>query len=59
MRLIHRLVTALNAANIWTTASCCGHKTRPGSIISEDGRVLVIFDRWGETNQVVWQRGEQ
>lgn len=47
------------SAKIWTTANCCGHKTIPGSIMLEDGRVLVILDSWGEADQVVWQRGEQ
>ena len=40
---IHHLVSALNAANIPTVASCCGHGEMPGYIYLEDGRVLVIF----------------
>jgi len=37
------LVAALNAANIVTRASCCGHGgERPGDILLEDGRVLYI-----------------
>tara|TARA_B100000614_G_scaffold241944_1_gene243532 strand:+ start:482 stop:862 length:381 start_codon:yes stop_codon:yes gene_type:complete len=36
------LVTALNAANITTVASCCGHGRQHGSIVLEDGRELVI-----------------
>lgn len=36
------LIAALNAANIVTVASCCGHgKTEP-SIVLEDGRELVV-----------------
>ena len=52
---IHRIVAALNAANIQTVASCCGHKTMNGNIILEDGRVLIILpntpsnmDEWGK-----------
>ena len=36
------LVAALNAANIVTTASCCGHGKMPGNILLDDGRVLTI-----------------
>lgn len=36
------LVAALNAANIQTIASCCGHGKMTGSIVLEDGRELVI-----------------
>lgn len=36
------IVAALNAANINTVASCCGHGTQDGDIILEDGRELVI-----------------
>ena len=36
------LVAALNAANIPTVASCCGHGKIDGSIILEDGRWLTI-----------------
>ena len=41
---IHRIVAALNAANVVTTASCCGHETIPGIINLLDGRVLAILD---------------
>ncbi len=36
------IVAALNAANIVTTASCCGHERIAGSICLEDGRILDI-----------------
>lgn len=38
------IVNALNAANIKTEASCCGHGKIPGSIILSDGRVLTITE---------------
>jgi hypothetical protein len=41
---IHHLVAALNAAGIFTTMSCCGHRIDPGVIFLEDGRVLAIFE---------------
>ena len=40
---IHRIVAALNAGNVRTTASCCGHGKMPGCILLEDGRVLAIY----------------
>lgn len=52
---IHKLVAALNAANIRTMASCCGHGTTHGRIDLEDGRTLVITD---EPDQLVWQSRE-
>ena len=51
---IHHLVAALNAANITTVASCCGHNKLRGSIDLEDGRTLIIIptpqslEEWGE-----------
>ena len=36
------IVAALNAANIVTVASCCGHGKRDGDIILEDSRFLRI-----------------
>lgn len=36
------IVSALNAANIKTLASCCGHGERLGSIMLDDGRELVV-----------------
>lgn len=46
---IHQIVAALNAGGVGTIASCCGHKTMPGRIDLEDGRVLCILnsaDEW-------------
>lgn len=37
------IVAALNAANITTVASCCGHGKIPASIVLEDGRELTII----------------
>ena len=51
---IHRIVAALNAANIPTVASCCGHRESPGDILLEDGRCLVIFE--GITPGEKWMR---
>ncbi len=39
---IASIVAALNAANIVTVASCCGHGKRPASIILEDGREIFV-----------------
>jgi len=36
------IVAALNASNIQTVGSCCGHGQMDGSIILEDGRILTI-----------------
>jgi len=37
------VVAALNAANLKTIASCCGHAGNlPGSVVLEDGRELHI-----------------
>lgn len=36
------IVAALNAANIRTMTSCCGHGIMEGSIILEDGRELIV-----------------
>lgn len=41
-RCIHHIVAALNAANIETLASCCGHGKRAGIITLADGRELVV-----------------
>lgn len=47
------IVAALNAANIKTEASCCGHGKFDGSIVLADGRDLVIrpFDEKNYLNQ--------
>lgn len=39
---ISDIVAALNAANIKTVASCCGHGKMQGRISLEDGRELKI-----------------
>lgn len=36
------IVAALNAANILTVASCCGHGQMTGDIRLEDGRIIKI-----------------
>jgi hypothetical protein len=36
------IVAALNAANIVTRASCCGHGTQDGSVLLDDGRDILI-----------------
>jgi len=41
-RCISELVLALNRKGIKTVASCCGHGKRPGNIVLEDGRELII-----------------
>ena len=53
---IHHIVAALNAANISTAISCCGHGKHDGVITLEDGRALVIMDA---DDQRVWHSGEQ
>jgi hypothetical protein len=42
---ISHIVAALNAGNIQTVNSCCGHGKMFPSIILEDGRYLVIMDK--------------
>jgi len=39
------IVAALNAANIRTTASCCGHGKMDGRILLEDGRELFVKEK--------------
>lgn len=46
---IANIVAALNAAGIETVASCCGHGKRPGSILLEDGREILILWHHEET----------
>jgi len=36
------IVAALNAANIVTVASCCGHGKQDALIALSDGRILTI-----------------
>lgn len=42
------IVAALNAANITTQASCCGHGKFIGSIALTDGRRIEIYPTPGE-----------
>ena len=44
------IIAALNAANIITVASCCGHGKMDGDIILEDGRRIIIKRRKYECN---------
>ncbi len=39
------IVAALNAANIITVCSCCGHSKLPQTIILEDDVWLLVTDR--------------
>lgn len=39
---ISDVVAALNAANITTVASCCGHGTQKGSIVLADSREIIL-----------------
>jgi len=41
-RCIAPIVAALQAAEIWTLGSCCGHGKGPGEIPLMDGRWLTI-----------------
>lgn len=45
-RCIAPLVEALQKPGTYTDSSCCGHGTAPGSIVLQDGRVLMIVDYW-------------
>jgi len=46
---ISDIVAALNAANIVTMASCCGHGKQNGSVLLKDGRELVVSSKNGIT----------
>lgn len=46
------LVTALNNAGIRTVASCSGHGHRPGNIMLEDGRELIIARNFDEARVI-------
>ena len=39
------IIAALNAANIETVASCCGHSKQTPGIILEDGRAIFIVNK--------------
>ncbi len=49
---VAQVVAALNAANVPTTWSCCGHGETDGVVALDDGRYLVImkdrkrFEEW-------------
>lgn len=47
------IVAALNAGNIVTLASCCGHNKIPGTIILEDGREIIIVQNAEERNRII------
>lgn len=49
---IAHIVAALNAANIHTVASCCGHGHQPGSIILDDGKELIIAPDWETARKI-------
>lgn len=46
------LVTALNAAGMRTRASCSGHGFRPGNIILDDGREIIIARDHAEARRI-------
>jgi len=51
------IVAALNAANIPTEASCCGHGEMLGSILLEDGRHILVcpdLETGVEVNKEYW-----
>ena len=48
---ISDIVAALNAANITTESSCCGHGKMTGSIILTDGRFIEIYP-----NRKAWEK---
>ena len=52
---ISDIVAALNACNIKTMASCCGHGKFPAKIILEDGREIQIKNavRPWENNKII------
>ena len=39
---ISDIVASLNASGIETVASCCGHGKDDGSILLDDGRILIV-----------------
>lgn len=46
------LVKALNAAGLTTIASCCGHGHRPGNIVLDDGREIIIARDFDEGRRI-------
>lgn len=49
------IVAALNAANIATVASCCGHGQMDGSILLNDGRMLTVKNGVRPWSNPPWQ----
>jgi len=49
---LKKIIKALNDGGIKTKASCCGHGRRPGNIVLEDGRELIICRNF-ETARIV------
>jgi hypothetical protein len=45
------IVAALNAANIKTVASCCGHGMMNAEILLEDGREIIVRRRYEDGKQ--------
>ena len=56
---ISDIVAALNAANIITIASCCGHGKQNGSIVLEDGREILItnFSKSNNLTDIEYLKG--
>jgi hypothetical protein len=46
------IVASLNAANIPTDMSCCGHNIMPGIVCLEDGRELIIVKNREDRNRI-------
>jgi len=46
------LITALNKAGLKTIASCCGHGWRPGNIVLEDDREILIARNYEEARKM-------
>lgn len=49
---LYSLIKALNIYGIRTVASCCGHGRRPGNIVLEDGRELIIAPNFDAARQI-------
>jgi len=45
------IVAALNAANIPTVASCCGHGKRSATVSLQDGREISVGNVMGHLNE--------
>ena len=51
-RCIAPLVEALNAAELRTVASCCGHGRRPGTVALADGREVLVLRSYEEARSL-------